>query len=151
LWWFAVFAAYVITAGAQNGGEIAAGAIIAAPCCALALLAFRHATPGVRVQWRWLRHLAGVPRRMLSDALLVSKRIFWALTSGEKLVGYFIRIPYDPGDREDEWTMGREALVIYGISASPNSLVAEVDLRGELVIHKLVASDQPAQSPEWPL
>lgn len=88
---------------------------------------------------------------MLSDALLVSRRILWALSSGEKLVGYFIRIPYDPGDRANEWTMGREALAIYGISASPNSLVADVDLRGELVLHKLVASEQPAQSPEWPL
>lgn len=88
---------------------------------------------------------------MLSDALLVSRRIVWALASGEKLVGYFIRLPYDPGDRTSELNMGREALAIYGISASPNSLVVEVDMRGELVLHKLVASEQPAQSPEWPL
>lgn len=151
MWWFAVFAAYVITVGTQNGSEIVAGAIIAVPCSALALAAFRHARPGVRVRWRWLRHLASVPSRMLSDALLVSRRIVWALASGEKLVGYFIRLPYDPGDRTSELNMGREALAIYGISASPNSLVVEVDMRGELVLHKLVASEQPAQSPEWPL
>lgn len=151
LWWFAVFAAYVITAGAQNGGEIVAGAIIAVPCIALVLTALKHATPGVRVRLAWLRHLAAVPARMLSDAMVVSRRILWALASGEKLGGYFIRIPYDPGDRSSDFNTGREALAIYGISASPNSLVTDVDLRGELVLHKLVASEQPAQSPEWPL
>jgi hypothetical protein len=151
LWWFAVFAAYVITVGAQNGGEIVAGALIAVPCIALVLRAFDHASPGVRVRWRWLKHLAGVPARMLSDALIVSRRIVWALASREKLAGYFIRIPYHPGDRSGDWNMGREALAIYGISASPNSLVTEVDMRGELVLHKLVAAEQPAESPEWPL
>ncbi len=88
---------------------------------------------------------------MVADAMVVSRRIIWALTTGEKLAGYFIRIPYDPGDRTNELNIGREALAIYGICASPNSLVADVDMRGELVVHKLVAAEQPAQSREWPL
>jgi hypothetical protein len=30
-------------------------------------------------------------------------------------------------------------------------MVADVDLRGELVLHKLVAQQQPQGTPEWPL
>jgi hypothetical protein len=151
LWWFAVFAAYVITVDTQNASEIIAGAIIAVPCSWIALAAFRNGSPGVRVHWRDVRHLGSVPMRMVGDALLVSRRILWALASGERLTGYIMRLPYDPGDRDSEWSLGREALAIYGISAGPNSVVLDVDLRGELVLHKLVASEQSAESEQWPL
>jgi hypothetical protein len=88
---------------------------------------------------------------MMADALLVSARIVRTMFTADRLEGYFIRLPYDPGDRNDPWTMGREALVIMGVNASPNSMVADVDLRGELVLHKLVAQEQPQGTPEWPL
>ncbi len=151
LWWFAVFAAYVITVLTQNGSEIIAGAIIAAFALIIVAVALRNGDPGVRARWSWLRHLAGVPARMITDAVLVGKRIVSTLVAGGNLDGYFIRLPYDVGERDDPWTMGREGLAIFGISASPNSLVTEVDLRGELVLHKLVADAQPHASPQWPL
>lgn len=151
LWWFAVFAAYVVTVCAQTGSEIVAGAIIAALCSIVAIRALQCGEPAPRAKWAWLGHLAGVPSRMVADAFLVSRRIVWALVNGEKLAGYMTRIPYDVGDRSDGSTMGREALVIYGISAAPNSIVTDIDERGELVLHKLVASEQPAASRQWPL
>jgi hypothetical protein len=151
LWWFGIFAAYVITALTRNGSEIVAGAIIAAIATVIVSHALRAGDPDGRARWRWMRNLAGVPMRMIADALLVTGRIIRCLFTGDNLDGYFVRIPYDPGDRHDPWTMGREALVIMGMNAAPNSMVAEVDLRGELVLHKLVAQPQAQHSREWPL
>lgn len=151
IWWFAVFAAYVITVLTENGSEIVAGAIIAVFSTVIVAAGIGAAKPGVRGSWRWLRRLSGVPARMLLDSLIVTGRILRSLAGGANLDGYFIRLPYDPGDRQNEWTFGREGIAVFGISAAPNSLVADVDLRGELVVHKLVAGEQPHSSPEWPL
>ena len=151
LWWFAILAAYVIEFVTQTASEVVAGIIIAFLCTIIVATALRKASPGVRVYWRWLRHLAKVPPAMIRDALLVSGRIIWALRTGNYLVGMLKRVPYDPGDRDDPWTMGREALVVYGVCAAPNTMVAEVDLRGNLLIHELVAREQPHESDRWPL
>jgi|SRR5579884_796038 len=151
LWWFSIFAAYVITALTRNGSEIIAGAIIAAIAALVVARAFTAGDPDARARWAWVRRLASVPVRMVADALLVWARIVRTIFTGDRLEGYFMRLPYDPGDRNDPWTMGREALVIMGVNAAPNSMVADVDLRGELVLHKLVAQEQPQGTREWPL
>lgn len=151
LWWFALFAAYVIAELTQNGSEIVAGAIIAALSVGITVAAMRNSKPGVRARWSWLRRLSRVPGAMLRDALLVSLRILRSFTGSAELEGYFTRLPFNTADRSDPWTMGREGLAVFGISAAPNSLVADVDLRGELVVHKLFAAEQPAESAEWPL
>jgi hypothetical protein len=151
IWWFAIFGAYVITVLTQNPSEIIAGGIIAGLSTIIVAFALHAAKPGVRASWRWTVHLAAVPLRMLKDAFLVTGWILASLRGAVHLDGYFMRLPYDPGDREDEWTFGREGIAVFGISASPNSLVAEVDMRGTLLIHKLVAGEQPHESPQWPL
>ncbi len=151
LWWFAILSAYVIEFVTQTASEVVAGIIIAFLCTLVVAAALRNAQPGVRVYWRWLRHLAHVPIAMLRDALLVSARIVWALRRGEKLVGFVRRVPYDPGDRENALDAGREALVIFGVCAAPNTIVAELDLRGELLVHQLVARELPHASNRWPL
>lgn len=151
IWWFAVFAAYVITVLTRNGSEIVAGAIIALLSVIIVGFALRSAKPGVRAPWRWAIHLLAVPARMINDAFVVTGRIIGSFGGGANLDGYFMRLPYDPGDRDDAWTLGREGIAVYGISAAPNSLVADVDLRGTLLVHKLVASDQPQESAQWPL
>jgi hypothetical protein len=151
LWWFAILSAYVIEFVTQTVSEVVAGIIIAFLCTLIIANAVRHAKPDVRAYWHWLRHLAKVPAAMLRDALLVSGRIIWALRTGNQLVGRLIRIPYDPGDPQDSLDVGREALVIYGICAAPNTMLAEVDHRGNLLVHQLVAKDMPHESDRWPL
>jgi hypothetical protein len=151
LWWFAILAAYVIEFVTQTASEVVAGAIIAFLCTLIVFSVTRHARPDVRAYWRWLRHLAKVPAAMLRDALLVSARIIWALRTGNALVGMLKRVPYDPGDRSNPLDIGREALVIFGVCAAPNTMVAEVDLRGTLLIHQLIAKDDERESEQWPL
>lgn len=151
LWWFAILSAYVIEFVTQTASEVVAGIIIAFLCTLIVAAALRHSQPDVRVYWRWLKHLAKIPAAMLRDALRVSGRIIWALRTGNQLVGMLKRVPYDPGDRGNPLDMGREALVIYGICAAPNTMLAEVDLRGNLLIHQLIAEDKPLESERWPL
>ena len=151
LWWFAVLSAYVIEFVTQTASEVVAGIIIAFLCTLIVAGAMGNAQPAVRVYWRWLGHLRRVPAAMLRDALRVSARIIWSLRTGNQLVGRLRRVAYDPGDRDDPWTMGREALVVYGTCAAPNTMVAEVDLRGSLLIHELIAEERPADSEQWPL
>jgi hypothetical protein len=151
LWWFAILAAYVIEFVTQTASEVVAGIIIAFLCTLIVAAALRYADPGVRVYWRWLRHLSRVPAQMARDAFLVSGRIIWALRTGEQLVGMLVRVPYDPGDRKNPLDIGREALVVYGTCAAPNTMVAEVDLRGNLLVHQLIAKEMPAESEQWPL
>lgn len=151
LWWFAILAAYVIEFATQTVSEVVAGIIIAFLCTLIVAAALRNARPSVRVSWRWLGRLASVPAAMLRDAFVVSGRIIWALRRGERLTGMFTRIPYDPGDRENELDLGREALVVYGTCAAPNTIVAEVDERGSLLVHQLLARERKIASERWPL
>jgi len=151
LWWFAILSAYVIEFVTQTVSEVVAGIIIAFLCTLIVAAALRHSQPGVRVYWRWLKHLSKVPTAMLRDALRVSGRIIWALRTGNQLVGMLKRVPYDPGDRNNPLDMGREALVVFGVCAAPNTMLAEVDLRGSLLIHQLIAEDTPLESERWPL
>ncbi len=151
LWWFAILSAYVIEFVTQTASEVVAGTIIAFLCVLIVAAALRHGQPGVRAYWCWLGHLAKVPGAMIRDALLVSGRIVWALRTGNQLVGMLKRVPYDPGDRENPWDMGREALVVFGVCAAPNTMVAEVDLRGSLLVHQLIAKEEPRESEQWPL
>lgn len=151
LWWFAILSAYVIEFVTQTASEVVAGIIIAFLCTLIVAAALRHGEPGVRAYWSWLRHLAKVPAAMLRDALLVSGRIVWALRTGNQLVGMLVRVPYDPGDRNNPLDMGREGLVVFGVCAAPNTMVAEVDLRGNLLIHQLIAKEMPHESDRWPL
>lgn len=151
VWWFAILSAYVIEFVTQTVSEVVAGIIIAFLCTLIAAAALHHAKPGPRVYWNWLRHLAGIPAQMIRDALLVSARIIWALRTGNQLVGMLKRIPYDPGDRQNPLDAGREALVIFGACAAPNTMVAEVDLRGNLLVHQLIARDKTLESEQWPL
>ncbi len=151
IWWFAVLCAYVIEFVTQTLSEVAAGAIIAALCVPLVAIPLREGLPGVRVRWRWLRNLAHVPAAMVRDLFLVSGRVLWVLRTGNQLTGMLTRVRYDCGDRENDLNMGREALVIFGVCAAPNTVVAEVDLRGELVVHQLIAREQHYRSEQWPL
>lgn len=151
LWWFAILSAYVIEFVTQTVSEVVAGIIIAFLSTLIVTSALRHAKPGVRAYWRWLGHLSRIPVQMLRDALLVSGRIIWALRTGEQLVGMLVRVPYDPGDRNNPLDMGREALVVFGTCAAPNTMVADVDLRGNLLVHQLIAKELHAGSEQWPL
>lgn len=133
VWWFAIFAAYCITATAKVGAEIVAGALIAALATMLIARSVRGQSWDVRVPWTLWGELASLPPRMFADALAILAQIVRAWCTGDELAGHFIRQAKQPGDA------GREAIEIIAISAAPNTLVTDIDdFQGEYVIHQLL-------------
>ncbi|HET7814847.1 MAG TPA: hypothetical protein VFL13_10790 [Candidatus Baltobacteraceae bacterium] len=150
-WFLAIYVLYELVAMVQDATEAITGLFVAAIATALVMAAWRSASIDVQMRWRYLSHLAKIPVNMLRDSIGVLWWIAQSLTGKTHLEGYFMRLPFKLPQELDPHDRGRGALAIYGISAAPNSIVADVDARGELVIHKLYASEQPASSPEWPL
>lgn len=150
IWWFAVLVAYALATEAKVGGEYVAGAVVAVLAVLPVLLAVKYADVRFRVPLRWVGRLAGVPMKMLSDAFIVTIRIVAALARGERLTGFIMRVPFENGSREPS-EVGREALAVYGISCGPNSVVAEAEDPGELVLHHLVRTPERRESARWPL
>lgn len=150
IWWFALVACYLAAAQAQVGTEAAAGAVIAFIAAGIAASAFRAPDADVRVRPSALRRYSALPARMAGDAVRICGVIIRALLRGEGLTGFFTRIPCRPG-QSDPFDQGREAVVVYGVSAAPNSIVTEVDVRGSLLVHELQARPLQTQSEEWPL
>ena len=151
LWFAAIYVLYEIVAMVQDATEAITGLFVAAIATGVVAAAWRNASIGCRVRARELAHLGGVPLRMIRDAFGVLWWTLRALTGRANLEGYFVRVPFAVPDDDDAFGQGRAALAIFGVSAAPNSVVADVDGRGELVIHKLYASEQPAHSAQWPL
>ena len=139
IWWFVVFAAYLVTVASPVDGEVVAAAIIAVLCTIIIIAIWAASDPGVRVPWAYVRLLAGVPSRMVHDVFRVSGRILWSVRTGQPLRGYIERVEHRPahGDLEQ----GREAIEILSVCAAPNTIVVEVDPRGALVVHRLVAGE----------
>lgn len=150
-WFLAIYILYEAVAMVEDATEAITGLFVAAIATALIMAAWRSANIDLKMRWRYLAHLAKVPFAMMRDAVGVIWWILHSFSGKTRLEGYFMRLPFklpEEGNAEDH---GRGALAIYGISAAPNSIVADVDARGELVVHKLYAAEQPATSPEWPL
>ena len=138
-WFGAIYVLYEIVAMVQDATEAITGLFVAAIATALIVAAWRSAKIDVRVRPSYVARLAGVPPKMLRDAIGVLYWIVRSLAGDVALEGFFTRQPFaipEPNDSEEN---GRAALEIYGISAAPNSIVADVDGRGELVVHRLYA------------
>lgn len=151
VWFLALYVLYEIVAMVQDATEAITGVFVAAIALALTAAAFRLAKIDVRTRWAWLRYWADAPVRMVSDAVQIIVRIVASFGGRAHLEGYFMRLPFALPDERDAFDEGRAGMAIYGVCIAPNSIVADVDERGELLVHKLFAGEQPARSPEWPV
>ena len=75
-----------------------------------------------------------------------------SLSGAPPPAGEYRDITFHPGG-DDPVSAARRALVVLGVSLSPNTFVVAVDReRGLLRIHQLVPSAQPSgEDKEWPL
>lgn len=151
LWWAALAVIYFVEVATPEPSEAVAAVFIAVCTTAIVAAALHSSQPSVSVDWRSLHHLRRVPARVLRDVFVVTKRILEALVRGETLNGRITRIAYEVGDPSSAADQGREAMVIFGICAAPNSIVADVDPRGALIVHQLTASSDTQASRRWPL
>lgn len=149
-WWVGLLLIYLLLAGKTNAAELFAGAVLAL-LATVALTAVRLVS-GVRFELKsaWLRPLATVPLRVVTDSFLVlaanCRRPFRARGSGR-----FSKREFNPGNNHSA-SRTRRALVTAAISLTPNSVVVAVDRAGHrLLVHELVPTKDRERDPDWPL
>lgn len=144
--WLALFAFYLLFAGAASGAEVGAAALVALVGCAFALYLCRqgHRPMQLKVPFAYL--LWRVTVALARDTAKVGGALVRALLG--TISGVIQRQPFDPSDDSEE-EVGRRALVIFSASIAPNSFVLEQD-RVSLLFHRLVP-DPPKVDRRWPV
>lgn len=139
-WWLALAGFYLLLASKVAWPELVVGAA-AASLAATAALAMRTAGK-LRYQFRvrWLAKLASVGRQAFSDSVTVAAAIGWRLTGRSRGQGRFRTVVIEAGD-DDPSAALRRALLIAGISVTPNSFLIAIDAAtNRALVHQLVPS-----------
>ena len=149
-WWLGLFAIYLSLAGKMSAAEVVTGAALAV--IATVALTTVRAESGVRYELKksWLRPLAPMPFRMLSESFLVlganCARFFRARGSGR-----FSEREFNPGNNHPS-SRTRRALVTMASSLPPNSFVIAIAQEAHrLLVHELVPTKDVQRDPDWPL
>ena len=149
-WWLALFGVYLLLAGKTSGAELAAGAALA--LIATVALTKVRLESGARFDLKagWLRPLATVPGKMLSDCFVVLAADC-ARVSRSRGSGRLSEREFNPG-RNDPESRTRRALVTAGVCMAPNSIVLAIDREARrLLVHELVPTKDEPRDPNWPL
>jgi multisubunit Na+/H+ antiporter MnhE subunit len=152
-WWAALVGFYLLLVMKLAWPEAVAGAVAAALGATGATAAAGAGRLHFRPRLRWLRHLIGIPWRVLADCGIVAAALGRALVLRQPVEGEFRTIPFEPGDGSGE-SAARRALVAVGVSLAPNTFVVAVDREHRLLlVHQLVPSARPpgGGDREWPL
>ncbi len=130
-------------------------AIVSALAAMIGLTAIaRSGSVHYRFHLDWLRPLARVPYNVLRDSLLVLREA-WRLLLGGHSRAHVVKVRFEPGNASPTSAM-RRALIVGAISASPNTIVVDVDSqRGTMLVHQMVPTPVPGASvpaeATWPL
>jgi len=124
---------------------------------AIALLATVAAGAALRVggvryapQASWLGFFALVARNVVRDTVVVFGALFRQL-AGRPVSDAYRDVPFTYGP-DDARSAARRALVVAGVSTSPNEIVIDLDReRGTLRVHAIAETDFKRASPAWPL
>jgi hypothetical protein len=150
LLWMVLVALEIALVGKIDVQETPMGMLIAF----LAVLALVGAlrAGGVRYVFRvkWLLYGLLIIRNIVRDLCVVYSVLFRRLAGGAVHDRYH-DIPFKYGTADPE-SAARRALVIAGVSTSPNAVVICLDpVAGRMRVHELAASDAPKESETWPL
>lgn len=149
--WFVVAVLFeIVLVGKIDVEETPVGAAIAAIAVAAAAACAAAAPAAFRPRLRWLPYVANVTRNIVRDTVAVYG-VLWAALRGAPVCDGMREITFVFGG-EDAESQARRALVVAGISTSPNAIVIDaLPERERLRVHMLAPADQPGASPEWPL
>lgn len=133
-WGVVCLGVWVVTLSTITVPELVLGALVAAACGALGAAARRAL--GIRgvLPWRWLRSVALLPAAVPLDAIAVLR----SLRHGE--AGRMERVHLNGAQGDGAAAEGRRAAYVLLVSASPGSVVLDVDpASGVAVVHVLGA------------
>jgi hypothetical protein len=146
-WWAALMSLWLLLVDTVAMAELLAGAGAAALGATLVEVVEHQAGVRFGVRVDWLAEVAGLPREILRDTLLVLRAGLIRALGGPRPASSLRVIPVDPGGGSSE-DVARRALITAGRSLAPNSIVLGIDAsEGLLLVHHLVPP-RPAQPGE---
>jgi multisubunit Na+/H+ antiporter MnhE subunit len=137
LWWAACVGTWLLTLSSVNTAELVAAVAAGLPCAVVAVLARRAVRGPLSPRAAWLRWLLPVPVAVLADSARVLAVAAGALVGRRIPEGDLRRVTL-PRDRSAGAWQNRQAAAVILVSASPGSVVLDVDVdSGEALVHVL--------------
>ena len=122
------------------------GVAVLAAVVVVSALAAGNVRYALRFSWLWPAVL--VARNIVRDTFVVYGVLLRHL-AGAPVRDAYENVPFDQGG-EDPVSAARRALVVAGVSTSPNEIVLAEE-RKTLRVHALAISKSPRHSLQWPL
>jgi multisubunit Na+/H+ antiporter MnhE subunit len=137
LWWAACVGTWLLTLSSVNTAELVAAVAAGLPCAVVAVLARRAVRGPLSPRAAWLHWLLPVPVAVLADSARVLAVAAGALVGRRIPEGDLRRVTL-PRDRSAGAWQNRQAAAVILVSASPGSVVLDVDVdSGEALVHVL--------------
>jgi multisubunit Na+/H+ antiporter MnhE subunit len=128
---------WLLTLSSVNTAELVAAVAAGLPCAVVAVLARRAVRGPLSPRAAWLRWLLPVPVAVLADSARVLAVAAGALVGRRIPEGDLRRVTL-PRDRSAGDWQNRQAAAVILVSASPGSVVLDVDVdSGEALVHVL--------------
>jgi multisubunit Na+/H+ antiporter MnhE subunit len=148
VWWVLMMSFWVMIDDSVNADELWAGAGAAALAALLAELVTYQAATRFRMRFEWLVPALRLPGEVARDMVTVYAALWRRLFRGEQPPSAFLELPARFGDDSPEGAT-RRTLLIGGTSVAPNTFALGIDKdRDVMVVHRLMAGRQAAQSAE---
>ena len=125
--WLAMFGLWMLLVGSTDLPEIVFG--VASATVASAGFVVVRARDDMRVRFR-PRQIAILLRRLPPKVLVDCGRVLgaaWSAILGRPISGQLVRVPFRPGSPDNPDDAARRALVVFGISLAPNTVVVRID------------------------
>jgi multisubunit Na+/H+ antiporter MnhE subunit len=141
-WWAVGVGLWLLTLSSVSGQELVAAIATGLPCAVMAVLARRVVRGPLQPRAAWLRWLLPVPVAVLTDSARVLGVAAGALIGRRIPDGDLRRVSLPRDDSADDW-QNRQAAAVVLVSASPGTVVLDVDAdTGRALVHEL-ASGRP--------
>jgi multisubunit Na+/H+ antiporter MnhE subunit len=141
VWWVILMAFWVIVDYSILRAELLAGAAAAALGAFVAEAACWQAGVRFRMRARWLLPALRLPGEVVRDTLIVFGALARRLFRGEQPDSGWRELPVRYGD-DSPAGVTRRVLLVGGRSVAPNTFVAGIDKRREvMIVHQLVVNE----------
>jgi len=139
LWWAACVGTWLLTLSSVNTPELVTAVVAGLPCAVLAVLARRAVRGPLAPRAAWLRWLLPVPVAVVADSARVLGVAAGALVGRRIPEGDLRRVAL-PRDADDSAWQNRQAATVVLGTASPGSVVLDIDPdSGEALVHELAS------------
>lgn len=149
LWWLASFVVWLLLISQVDWLEIVIGGLAASLAATGAcLVALRD---DAEFAFRW-EHAVALARRLPRALSVDTVRVLAALTRvvlGTHIRGRMVETPFAYGEEDDPQEAARRALVVGAVSATPNSIVVELE-HDRMEVHRLLPGPMPSDR-VWPI